>query len=457
MARWQELQALKAPNGERCGLPPGFFRLRYFHGKQMRLADYVDEQRYHTGKMRFHNDRLHGAGILCGLGVSLLDAQGTALRVARGAALDDCGREIIVGHDQCVDVDAWYRAQTRLPRPRDADPCHPDKENRVRICVVIRYAECSGAPEPAPKSPCAPPASSCGCHGSCGCGGGGGGSGACPDPCGDGAEYGRVTEEFELRLMFHDEARRLTEHRLFPEAATIDAAVQRASGGIGLLTALAAPIRTGCPGADDGWLLLACFSAIIEGEDDQAKVTEIRNIDLECASQVLLSTEVIQYLLASLYAEIDPSIGGPEIIDIALRRRGEAHYQLILSLSTAIDKASLDESASFDLRRLNKSGWDRPENNVVSAEYASVMSDRYPVDGPAIYLDIDNADAFLADGARYQLFTPREADPVVDTLLRQLRPRDLQWRFKLAADKDSGDLIVCPLTMAAQPGSDHHA
>lgn len=448
MPRWQELQALKANNDARCGLPAGFFRLRYFHGKQMRLADYVDEQRYHAGKMRFHNERLHGAGILCGLGVSLLDPDGVALRVARGAALDDCGREIVVGYDECVDVDAWYRAQRKLPRARDEDPCHPDKEKRVRICVVIRYAECSGAPEPAPKNPCAPPASTCGCRGSCGCGGGAG-SLACPDPCGDGAEYGRVTEEFELRLMFHDEARRLTEHRLFPEADTIDAAVQRASGGIGLLTALAAPIRTGCPGSDEGWLLLACFSAVVEGEDDDdARIVHIRDLDLECASQVLLSTEVIQYLLASLYAEIDPSIGGPEIVGIALRWRDEARYQLILSLSAPIEKSSLDESANFDLRRLNKTGWDRPENNVVTAEYAYAMSDRHPVDGPAIYLDIDNSDGFLADGARYQLFTPRDADPVVDAQLRQLRPRDLQWRFRLAADKDSGDLVVCPLAPA---------
>ncbi|ATY30907.1 hypothetical protein [Sphingomonas psychrotolerans] len=443
MSRWQELQTRSRGDDARCGLPAGFFRLRYFHGKQMRLADYVDEQRYHAGKMRFHNERLHGAGILCGLGVSLLDPDGVALRVARGAALDDCGREIVVGHDQCVDVDAWYRAQKKLPRRDEDNPCHPDKENRVRICVVIRYAECSGAPEPAPRNPCVA-TSGCGCGGSCGCGGGSGPA-ACPDPCGVGAEFGRVTEEFELRLMFHPEARRLTEHRLFPNADAIDQAVLDASGGIGLLTALAAPIRTGCPGSDEGWLLLACFSAVVEGEDDEAKIVRVDDIDLECASQVLLSTEVIQYLLASLYAEIDPSIGGPEIIQIALRRLDEARYQVMLSLSAPIDRASLDESANFDLRRLNKTGWDRPENNVVSAEYHQKMTDRYPIDGPAIYLTIDNSDGFLAADARYQLFTPRDADPVVDPQLRQLRPRDLAWRFRLCTDADSGDLVAHPI------------
>jgi hypothetical protein len=256
--------------------------------------------------------------------------------------------------------------------------------------------------------------------------------------------------------MFHPEARRLTEHRLFPDADAIDQAVLDASGGIGLLTALAAPIRTGCPGSDEGWLLLACFSAVVEGEDDEVKIVRVDDIDLECASQVLLSTEVIQYLLASLYAEIDPSIGGPEIIQIALRRLDEARYQLMLSLSAPIDRASLDESANFDLRRLNKTGWDRPENNVVSAEYHEKMTDRYPIEGPAIYLTIDNSDGFLAADARYQLFTPRDADPVVDAQLRQLRPRDLAWRFRLCTDADSGDLVAHPIHKPHHLGGGGH-
>ena len=57
-----------------CGtLPAGFVRLRYFFGKRMGVTDFVDEQRYHSGKLRFHNQRLHGAGVLCGLGVARQD------------------------------------------------------------------------------------------------------------------------------------------------------------------------------------------------------------------------------------------------------------------------------------------------------------------------------------------------------------------------------------------------
>ena len=79
MSKWQDLNRLIKSDG--CGLPAGFFRVRYFHGKAMRLADYVDEQKYHRSKHRFHNDSLHGSGILCGLGVSRLDDVGTELRV----------------------------------------------------------------------------------------------------------------------------------------------------------------------------------------------------------------------------------------------------------------------------------------------------------------------------------------------------------------------------------------
>lgn len=417
-----------------CGLPSGFFRLRYFHGKQMRLADYVDEQRYHAGKMRFHNDRLHGAGILCGLRVSLLDPGGTVLRVGCGAALDDCGREIVVGFDQCVDVGAWYRREHRERKHIEQDACHPDPDNKVRVCVAIRYAECSQAPEPAPANPCS------GTSG-CGCGGSQCGSNAC-DPCGDGAEYGRVSEQFELRLMFHDDADRLTRHKLFPDKAAIEAAVLQSSGGISLLKALALPIRERCPASQEEWLLLACFDVVVT-DGDEPKVETIGDIDYDCASQVLLSTETIQYLLNALYAEVDPAPGGPEIADIALQRLAKDKYQFVLSLTASIDPRSLDrDDNSVNLRHLANDGWELPGGNAVSVDYSEERKGKYSVDGPAIYVTVDNQGQFLAAGERYQLFTPRETHPVVDAQLRRLHPRDLEWRFILAVDPDTGDLVL---------------
>ena len=86
MTKWQNLDGYKDRCGTGCGLPAGFFRLRYFHGKQMRLADYVDEQRYHSGKMRFHNEKLHGAGILCGLKIAAMGNEPALLRPGRRTA-----------------------------------------------------------------------------------------------------------------------------------------------------------------------------------------------------------------------------------------------------------------------------------------------------------------------------------------------------------------------------------
>ena len=82
MSRWRDLQTQACGETGRCGLPAGFFRLRYFYGKQLRLADYVDEQLYHSGKMRFHNRHLHGAGLMCGLKVpthGVVEYKGRAL------------------------------------------------------------------------------------------------------------------------------------------------------------------------------------------------------------------------------------------------------------------------------------------------------------------------------------------------------------------------------------------
>ena len=440
MSRWQSLNKRKECTDAACSLPAGFFRLRYFHGKQMRLADYVDEQRYHAGKMRFHNEKLHGAGILCGLKVALLDPGGLVLRVGRGAASDDCGREIVVGFDQGVDVDAWFRAQKFQYKDSDDDPCKPDEERKVRICVVMRYRECAGAPEPAPATPCGPVGGcGCGCGDDCGCGG------CTSDPCGEAAEFGRITEEFELRLMFWSEAEAASHHDLFPTADAISAAVAEATGGIALLKALAKPIRKGCPSPEDGWLLLACFDAVLDDDDDK-KIIEIRDIDYDCASQVLLSTEVIQYLLAALYGAIDTDISGPEIADIAFRKLSANRYQFVLTLTAPIEAASLDADDSFNLRRLSSAGWRPPDSNTATATYATSAGGDYNVEGPAIYVAVDNGAGFLTDGARYQLYIPSGGEPVVDAKLRQLRPRNLAWRFTLGTDAGSGDLIMLPLS-----------
>jgi hypothetical protein len=422
-----------------CDLPAGFFRVNYFHGKEMRLADYVDEQRYHAGKMRFHNEKLHGAGILCGLRLSVLEPEATLLRVGRGAAIDGCGREMVVGFDQCVDVAAWFRQQAYKFRDQDANPCKPDETNRVKLCVVMRYADRGGAPEPVPPDPCGGGHDDCG-HDDCGCGGSRSCGGA--DPCGQKAEFGRTAEEFELRLMFADQAKKLTRHQLFPTIEAIDNAIATTGGATGLLAALAPPIRERCPCDGEEWLNLGCFHVVVEA-DKPDEITAIEDIEYDCASQVLLSTEVIQYLLAGIFAEVDPDIGGPEVTSITFRKLDEQRYQFALHLSGKIDPKTLDDEQDFGLRRLTKDGWQHPAGEAVKATYSEQIAGDANYEGPTIYIAVANA--FLARGGRYQLFASEGVDPVVDALLRRLRPRHFSWRFCLKQENAGDDLTMHPL------------
>ena len=74
-------------------------RNRYFSGKLMTVRDFEDEQTYFNDKRRLGNRMLHGAGVVAGLGVLLVDNQTFSLEA--GMALDYLGREIVV-QDPCV-------------------------------------------------------------------------------------------------------------------------------------------------------------------------------------------------------------------------------------------------------------------------------------------------------------------------------------------------------------------
>ena len=189
-----------------CGtLPSGFVRLRYFFGKRMGVADFVDEQRYHTSKHRFHNQRLHGAGVLCGLGVARQEPTEVMLRVGKGAAVDACGREIVVGYDQCIDLDAWLRRE--LAERGAIDATWPDSARDpaggLPLVVLIRYRDCATAPEPAPRDPCSCDAAGC--------------------------DFGRVREEFELRIVTARDPEATVVMPLTPPRAAVDRVVGRAA------------------------------------------------------------------------------------------------------------------------------------------------------------------------------------------------------------------------------------
>jgi hypothetical protein len=168
-----------------CIVPPAeFVRLRYFFGQRLNVVDLTDEQAYVVGKQRFHNLRAHGVGILCGLLASRYvypqgsdpNAKTTLLRVSKGSALDPCGREIIVGWDQCIDVAAWFAQHPAAQGEVDAD-------GGLHLWILLCYRECPSDPSPAPRDPC-------GCTS-------------------DGCEFARIREGFELKLITDTEAKEL--------------------------------------------------------------------------------------------------------------------------------------------------------------------------------------------------------------------------------------------------------
>ena len=89
-----------------CEFEP-FVRNHFFTGKLMGAADFIAESDFHGEKMRHHNVRLHGWGVVCGLKVREHMTASCRTRyvvVEAGSALDCCGHEILVPEPEIVDI-----------------------------------------------------------------------------------------------------------------------------------------------------------------------------------------------------------------------------------------------------------------------------------------------------------------------------------------------------------------
>jgi len=89
-----------------CEFEP-FVRNHFFTGKMMGAGEFVTEAQYHAEKMRHHNVRLHGWGVVCGLAVHQHPSPECRKRyviVEPGTAIDCCGHEILVPQREIVDV-----------------------------------------------------------------------------------------------------------------------------------------------------------------------------------------------------------------------------------------------------------------------------------------------------------------------------------------------------------------
>jgi hypothetical protein len=98
-------------------------RNHYFHGKVLTAKDFADEQHYLREKQRLRNLNLLGSGVVSGLQVS---ANGQAITVTPGMALDGHGREIML----------TVPATLKLPKERSPR------------WVVVKYAERPADPVP---------------------------------------------------------------------------------------------------------------------------------------------------------------------------------------------------------------------------------------------------------------------------------------------------------------------
>jgi hypothetical protein len=135
-------------------------RNNYFTGKLLVERDFTDEQRYTMGKLRRHNQKLHGWGTVCGLKVEQHPnpaCQSQYVVVEPGTAIDCCGREILLNCEEYFDFEARYLAVWQAQNGANAQP----DANPHRLQICLSYKECPTEKVPALFDDCATGAGAC--------------------------------------------------------------------------------------------------------------------------------------------------------------------------------------------------------------------------------------------------------------------------------------------------------
>jgi hypothetical protein len=405
--------------------PAEFVRLRYYFGQRLGAVDLSDAQSYLVGKQRFHNRHLHGTGVLCGLRAERFvwpqnappNTPATVLRVIRGAALDACGREILVALDQCIDVAAWFAAHQALPELAGWT------KGTQTLYVALRYRECPSDPAPAPREPC-------GCD-----------TGGC--------EYGRIREGFELAL-FTETDRAKFAAPAFPTADALRAAL----AGLGppgvpgmpggpLRRPLGLLVAADCPEMPpDPWLCLARFSITLDGAP--LAVTDIDTPDNAVPERrSLLSTAALQTLVEDVAAAVSSAgmLGpGPHVAGVTFEDGGADSGTLKLPVVLARDgnppvETPLAEK-TFDPATVTVAFLDAgfQWQTVTPAPAVSCTA------GPPPRIEV-KCTAGLAEGVAYRLtINPPFETPIVDQATRPLRPNRLARHFRLVKKNNKLEL-----------------
>jgi len=118
-------------------------RNNYFTGKLLVERDFKDEQRYYIDKLRLHQKRLHGEGVVCGLQVrphSSGACQNRFVMVDPGFAKDCCGNDIVVPEREYVDI-TQFKSWIKLQKAQaTAAAAGIGASHTLQICV--HYKEC---------------------------------------------------------------------------------------------------------------------------------------------------------------------------------------------------------------------------------------------------------------------------------------------------------------------------
>jgi hypothetical protein len=461
-----------------CNVPAEFVRLRYYFGQRLGVVDLSDEQSYHAGKQRFHNLRAHGYGVLCGLRADrYVFPQGappntptTVLRVTSGAALDGCGRELIVPGDQCIDVAAWFlknrrRASVAALAPGAAAPAAAAPAGAPagavapagapagavggliaagpaaaagaglgpgpaigppgggaaavsRLWVAIRYRECPSDPGAAPRDPC-------GCD-----------DGAC--------EYGRVREGFELSLLTERERKCVT--GTFPPRADLHALLDSAPSDPSLSVAdrwaraLKLLLASGCPDvAPECWLCLASFTVTFDSAPDGTPII----VDVGAPDNAIperesiLTTAALQELIGTVVAASSDGSAltrGPQLGELSWTNATKNTGTLLIPIALVTDPAPGGQTpidghtfdpATVSVEQYDNTGWSSLSIGSVNLTAASQLELKW------------TAAKKIGEGNYRVCVEQPLATPMVDTQMRAVQPLRYARHLHLKLDNNN--------------------
>jgi hypothetical protein len=112
-----------------------FERNNYYYGKLMTVRDFFAEQCYFNEKRWLINRMVNGWGVVCGLDVKPKEGSPDMVIVTPGMAIDSCGREILVCHEQEVHL---------IPKESPCQQVPPGnlEEDDKKLAICLEYYEC---------------------------------------------------------------------------------------------------------------------------------------------------------------------------------------------------------------------------------------------------------------------------------------------------------------------------